>query len=201
MSTMQPLRRYRLLAITVPPRILQGQVYISCSDYLWLCWDLAPSPNLGYRRWGSSTEGWIQGHRWSSVRYPTRHIICTCSNILCRNDLEWDGESKRIISVGEGRDKWTTVISSCLSHLLMRFTIRFGHAFMFDSGSSTGEIMGHNKVGSSLKCLILSSDLAPTGNQCRFNTTPKTIQGSNWRWRYYHCIPSRWERGMILLFL
>ncbi|KAK7678338.1 hypothetical protein QCA50_018686 [Cerrena zonata] len=43
------------------------------------------------------------------------------------NDLEWDGESKRIIAVGEGRDK-------------------FGHAFMYDSGSSTGEIMGHNKV-------------------------------------------------------
>ncbi|CAL1699521.1 unnamed protein product [Somion occarium] len=43
------------------------------------------------------------------------------------NDLEWDGESKRIIAVGDGRDK-------------------FGHAFMYDSGSSTGEIMGHNKV-------------------------------------------------------
>ncbi|KAI0078358.1 WD40 repeat-like protein [Panus rudis PR-1116 ss-1] len=43
------------------------------------------------------------------------------------NDLEWDGESKRIIAVGDGRDK-------------------FGHAFMFDTGSSTGEIMGHNKT-------------------------------------------------------
>jgi WD40 repeat protein len=43
------------------------------------------------------------------------------------NDLEWDGESKRIIAVGDGREK-------------------FGHAFMFDSGSSTGEILGHSKV-------------------------------------------------------
>lgn len=43
------------------------------------------------------------------------------------NDLEWDGESKRIIAVGDGRDK-------------------FGHAFMMDSGSSTGEIIGHSKV-------------------------------------------------------
>lgn len=42
-------------------------------------------------------------------------------------DLEWDGESKRIIAVGDGRDK-------------------FGHAFMMDSGSSTGEIIGHSKV-------------------------------------------------------
>ncbi|KAI1787572.1 WD40 repeat-like protein [Ganoderma leucocontextum] len=43
------------------------------------------------------------------------------------NDLEWDGESKRIIAVGDGRDK-------------------FGHAFMFDTGSSTGEIIGHAKT-------------------------------------------------------
>lgn len=43
------------------------------------------------------------------------------------NDLDWDGESKRIIAVGNGREK-------------------FGHAFMMDSGSSTGEIIGHSKV-------------------------------------------------------
>ncbi|KIM91564.1 hypothetical protein PILCRDRAFT_810844 [Piloderma croceum F 1598] len=43
------------------------------------------------------------------------------------NDLEWDGESKRIIAVGDGRE-------------------RFGHAFLMDTGASTGEITGHNKV-------------------------------------------------------
>ncbi|KZP33736.1 WD40 repeat-like protein [Athelia psychrophila] len=43
------------------------------------------------------------------------------------NDLEWDGESKRIIAVGDGREK-------------------FGHAFMMDTGTSTGDITGHNKV-------------------------------------------------------
>lgn len=43
------------------------------------------------------------------------------------NDLEWDGESKRIIAVGDGREK-------------------FGHAFMMDTGTSTGEIIGHTKV-------------------------------------------------------
>ncbi|KAK0220027.1 WD40 repeat-like protein [Armillaria fumosa] len=43
------------------------------------------------------------------------------------NDLEWDGESKRIIAVGDGREK-------------------FGHAFMMDTGSSTGEIIGHSKA-------------------------------------------------------
>ncbi|KAF9431871.1 WD repeat-containing protein 1 [Entomortierella beljakovae] len=43
------------------------------------------------------------------------------------NDIAWDGESKRIIAVGDGREK-------------------FGHAFLVDSGSSCGEIMGHSKV-------------------------------------------------------
>ncbi|KAL1949187.1 hypothetical protein VTO73DRAFT_10993 [Trametes versicolor] len=42
-------------------------------------------------------------------------------------DLAWDGESKRIVAVGDGRDK-------------------FGHAFMVDTGSSTGEIIGHSKA-------------------------------------------------------
>ncbi|KAI0716528.1 WD40 repeat-like protein [Earliella scabrosa] len=42
-------------------------------------------------------------------------------------DLEWDGESKRIVAVGDGRDK-------------------FGHAFMMDTGSSTGDIIGHSKT-------------------------------------------------------
>ncbi|KAF8652390.1 hypothetical protein AX16_004418 [Volvariella volvacea WC 439] len=43
------------------------------------------------------------------------------------NDLEWDGESKRIIAVGDGKEK-------------------FGHAFMVDTGSSTGDIIGHSKT-------------------------------------------------------
>ena len=43
------------------------------------------------------------------------------------SDLAWDGESKRIIVVGEGRDK-------------------FGHSFTVDSGNSTGDIGGHSKV-------------------------------------------------------
>ncbi|KAI9333062.1 WD40-repeat-containing domain protein [Zopfochytrium polystomum] len=43
------------------------------------------------------------------------------------NDLSWDFESKRIIAAGEGKE-------------------RFGHAFLFDSASSVGEIIGHSKV-------------------------------------------------------
>ncbi|KAF8348597.1 WD40-repeat-containing domain protein [Amanita rubescens] len=44
------------------------------------------------------------------------------------HDLAWDGESKRIIAVGNGREK-------------------FGHAFLMETGSSVGEIMGHSKTG------------------------------------------------------
>ncbi|KAG0284702.1 hypothetical protein BGZ96_010956 [Linnemannia gamsii] len=43
------------------------------------------------------------------------------------NDIAWDGESKRIVAVGDGKEK-------------------FGHAFLADTGSSCGEIMGHSKV-------------------------------------------------------
>ena len=46
------------------------------------------------------------------------------------NDLAWDADSKRIIAVGDGSDK-------------------FGHCFTFDSGNSIGEISGHsNQINS-----------------------------------------------------
>lgn len=46
------------------------------------------------------------------------------------NDLAWDADSKRIIAVGNGTDK-------------------FGHCFTFDSGNSIGEISGHsNQINS-----------------------------------------------------
>ncbi|KDQ07334.1 hypothetical protein BOTBODRAFT_38865 [Botryobasidium botryosum FD-172 SS1] len=43
------------------------------------------------------------------------------------NDLAWDGESKRIIAVGSGREK-------------------FAHVFMMDTGASAGSITGHSKA-------------------------------------------------------
>lgn len=42
-------------------------------------------------------------------------------------DLAWDGDSQRIIAVGEGKEKW-------------------GHAFSFDSGNTVGEVSGHSSV-------------------------------------------------------
>ncbi|KAH3674310.1 hypothetical protein WICPIJ_009589 [Wickerhamomyces pijperi] len=41
------------------------------------------------------------------------------------NDIAWDSESKRIIAVGNGKE-------------------RYGHAFTWDSGNSIGEISGHS---------------------------------------------------------
>ena len=43
------------------------------------------------------------------------------------NDIAWDGESQRIIAVGDGRE-------------------RFGHCITADSGNSVGEVSGHSKV-------------------------------------------------------
>jgi len=38
------------------------------------------------------------------------------------NDIAWDGESQRIIAVGDGKE-------------------RYGHAFTFDSGNTVGEVI------------------------------------------------------------
>lgn len=43
------------------------------------------------------------------------------------NDIAWDGESKRFIVVGEGREK-------------------YGAAFSFETGASIGELAGHSKT-------------------------------------------------------
>lgn len=43
------------------------------------------------------------------------------------NDIGWDGDSQRIIAVGDGRE-------------------RFGHCITADSGNSVGEISGHSKM-------------------------------------------------------
>lgn len=51
-------------------------------------------------------------------------------------DIAWDSESKRLIAVGNGQEK-------------------FGSAFLFDTGSSVGEISGHSKV-------VNSCDIKPS---------------------------------------
>ena len=43
------------------------------------------------------------------------------------NDIAWDGESQRIIAVGDGRE-------------------RYGHAFTFDSGNTVGEVTPYSTL-------------------------------------------------------
>lgn len=47
------------------------------------------------------------------------------------NDIAWDGDSQRIIAVGDGRE-------------------RFGHCITADSGNSVGEITGHSSIVNSV---------------------------------------------------
>jgi WD40 repeat protein len=64
-------------------------------------------------------------------------------------DIAWDPESKRIAICGEGREK-------------------FGHVFLWDTGSSVGEISGHSKFINSIdlkpsrpyRCVTAGEDLA-----------------------------------------
>ncbi|KAI9099792.1 nitrous oxide reductase [Phlyctochytrium arcticum] len=80
------------------------------------------------------------------------------------NDLAWDFESKRVIAVGEGKD-------------------RFGHAFLFDSASSVGEIGGHSKA-------INSVDIRP-GRPLRAITGSDDM-GVN----FYHGVPFKFNKSM-----
>ncbi|UZJ56395.1 hypothetical protein CBS101457_005715 [Exobasidium rhododendri] len=72
-------------------------------------------------------------------------------------DLVWDGESKRIGVVGEGKDK-------------------FGHFFLLDSGSSCGEVTGHSKVTNAIAMKVTRPYRAVTagddGNIVFYNGVP-----------------------------
>jgi len=64
---------------------------------------------------------------WDTVN--KEHILKIELKILSGQilDLAWSDDSKRIVAVGEGKEK-------------------YGVVFLFDSGSSVGEITGHSKV-------------------------------------------------------
>lgn len=68
---------------------------------------------MGYCRRRSDSQRIIQSHRWPHVRTFTNYEDnqSTEYSALCSNDLEWDGESKRIIAVGDGREKYVLLMS------------------------------------------------------------------------------------------
>ncbi|KAJ3290770.1 Structural maintenance of chromosomes protein 2 [Borealophlyctis nickersoniae] len=80
------------------------------------------------------------------------------------NDLAWDFESKRIVAVGEGKD-------------------RFGHAFLFDTASSVGEIGGHGKAVNSVSLRPGRPFRAVTGSD------DMTVN-------FYHGVPFKFDRSI-----
>jgi WD40 repeat protein len=80
------------------------------------------------------------------------------------NDIAWDNESKRLIAVGEGKDK-------------------FGHAFLFDTASSVGEVSGHSKA-------INSVSIRP----CR---PFRAVTGSDdMSVNFYHAVPYKFNKSI-----
>lgn len=73
---------------------------------------------------------------WDTVQaeHPLKSEVKVIAGEI--KDLAWDAESKRIIAVGNGQES-------------------FGRAFLFDSGSSVGEISGHSKT-------VNAVDIKPT---------------------------------------
>ncbi|KAJ1503430.1 WD40 repeat-like protein, partial [Coelomomyces lativittatus] len=103
-------------------------------------------------------------------------IIKSEFNILSGeiHDLAWDFESKRIIAVGNGREK-------------------FGHAFTADSGNSVGEISGHSKVVNTVAIRPCRPFRAATGSDdltvSFFNGVPfKFVQATNEHARFVTCV-------------
>lgn len=80
------------------------------------------------------------------------------------NDIAWDGESKRIIAVGNGRE-------------------RSGHVFMFDTGSSAGEISGHSKMINAVSIRAQRPFRAVTASD-------------DTKINFYHGAPYKYEKGI-----
>ncbi|KAK2461222.1 hypothetical protein APHAL10511_006749 [Amanita phalloides] len=78
------------------------------------------------------------------------------------NDLAWDGESKRIIAVGNGREK-------------------FGSAFLMETGSSVGEIIGHTKPINAVSIRTDRPFRAATG-------------GDDGQVLFFHGVPYKYEK-------
>ncbi|EGO54550.1 hypothetical protein NEUTE1DRAFT_49936 [Neurospora tetrasperma FGSC 2508] len=73
------------------------------------------------------------------------------------NDIAWDGDSQRVIAVGDGRE-------------------RFGHAFTADSGNSVGEVTGHSKVVNAVSIRqqrpLRAATVSDDGSMCFLHGAP-----------------------------
>lgn len=93
---------------TGAPHIPMLKLVVSVSKYILV------SASMGYCRRRSDSQRIIQSHRWSHVRTFINYedIQSAEYSSLCSNDLEWDGESKRIIAVGDGREKYVLLMTA-----------------------------------------------------------------------------------------
>ncbi|KJR81038.1 uncharacterized protein SPSK_05101 [Sporothrix schenckii 1099-18] len=73
------------------------------------------------------------------------------------NDVAWDGDSQRIIAVGDGRE-------------------RFGHCITADSGNSVGEVSGHSKVANAVALRqqrpLRAATVSDDGSMCFLHGAP-----------------------------
>ena len=73
------------------------------------------------------------------------------------NDIAWDGDSQRIIAVGDGRE-------------------RFGHCITADSGNSVGEVSGHSKVANAVALRqqrpLRAATVSDDGSMCFLHGAP-----------------------------
>lgn len=73
------------------------------------------------------------------------------------NDIAWDGDSQRIIAVGDGRE-------------------RFGHCVTADSGNSVGEVTGHSKVVNAVSLRqqrpLRAATVSDDGSMCFLHGAP-----------------------------
>jgi WD40 repeat protein len=75
------------------------------------------------------------------------------------NDLAWDGESQRIIAVGDGKE-------------------RYGHAFTFDSGNTVGEVFPF-PFTHIWRSLLIVGKWTFGSRECGGDFAKSTVQGRN----------------------
>lgn len=80
------------------------------------------------------------------------------------NDIGWDGDSQRIIAVGDGRE-------------------RFGHCITADSGNSVGEVSGHSKVVNAVALRqqrpLRAATVSDDGSMCFLHGAPFKFAGKH----------------------
>lgn len=130
---------------------------------------VAFAPSGGYVCSGDQNG---QARVWglSDGEFVTKTVVQATNGRI--NSIAWDFESKRVFAVGAGSQ-------------------RFGHAFMFDSGNSVGEIAGHPsevysaalKPGRPPRAVTVGEDgtlVFYHGAPYKFEKTEKRHSGSIW---------------------